>query len=83
MLILWISLLLSCEEKSPSLEALCNDLKSVSILTVVVSPDVLFLIPTNSKKLQKKYTYEGTQTPMNQQLKEISKWNTPLISCAA
>jgi len=25
---------------------------------------------------------KGTLMPLNQQLKELSKWNTPLISCA-
>lgn len=83
-LMLWISLLLRQLWKySPSLEILCNGLESVSILIVLVSPDVLCLIPTNSKKLRKKYTCKGTWTPVSQQLKEISKWNTPLISCAA
>lgn len=27
-------------------------------------------------------TLKGTLIPLNQQLKEVSKWNTPLISCA-
>jgi hypothetical protein len=70
-------------KNSPEVWKSSVSVKSVSILTVAVSPDVLSLIPTNSKKIQKKYTYEGTRTPVNRQLKEISKWNTPLISCAA
>jgi hypothetical protein len=32
-------------------------------------------------KIQK--TKKGTLIPLNQLLKEIVKWNTPLISCAA
>ena len=34
-----------------------------------------------SEYLQK--TWKETLMSLNQQMKEVSKWNTPLISCAA
>jgi hypothetical protein len=49
------------------------------------APDPLWPGPSQSllklKRLQRKW--KGIWMPLNQQLQEISKWHTPVISCAA
>jgi hypothetical protein len=50
--------------------------------TTVVSPDPLSATPSNSSAMK---TPEKTEEDLDdpEQLKVISKWNTPLISCTA
>jgi hypothetical protein len=57
--------------------------KSVCISTVVVSPDPLSPTPSTSSAMKTPENREEDPTPLNQQLKEISKWNIPLMSCTA
>jgi len=53
---------------------------SVSISTNAVSPDPLSPTPSTSSATK---TPENIEDDPNEQVKEISKWNTPLISCIA
>jgi hypothetical protein len=59
--------------------------KSVWTSNVVVPLDPLFPTPlTSSATKTPENTEEDPQgLPLNQQLNEIPKWNSPLISCAA
>jgi hypothetical protein len=60
-----------------------NVSNSVCTSTVVVSPDALFPTPYTSSALKTLENVEGTLMALNQQLMEICKWNTSLISCMA
>jgi hypothetical protein len=55
-----------------------------SALNIVLSPD---LSPSSSASLveteETPENAEGMLMPLNQQMKEIFKWDTPLISCVA
>jgi hypothetical protein len=56
--------------------------KCVCTSTILVSPDHLFPPPT-SAAMKTTENIEEDSDKLNQQEKEISKWNFPLISCVA
>ena len=56
---------------------------SKSVCIVVVHPDLLFLAPSTSSAMKTPGNIEEDSDDLNQQLKELSQWNTPLISLAA
>jgi len=49
----------------------------------MVSPDPLSLTPSTSSAIKTPENTEGDPDGPNQQIEEISKWNTPLIRCTA
>jgi hypothetical protein len=55
--------------------------KSVCMSAIVVSLDPLSHIPSTSSALKLQKTQKMILMTLNQQMKEIPKWNTPLISC--
>jgi len=55
--------------------------KSVCTSTIAVSPDHLSPAPPNSTAVKTPEHTERTRMTLNQQMKEISKWNTALVSC--
>jgi hypothetical protein len=54
--------------------------KSICTSVIVVSPDPLSHIPSTSSALKLQKTQMILIT-LNQQMKDIPKWNTPLSSC--
>jgi len=52
--------------------------KSVHISTIVVSPDPLSPTLTSSP-MKKPWNIEEDTNTLNQQMKDTSKWNTPMI----
>jgi hypothetical protein len=56
--------------------------KSVCISTIVVRPDSL-CTPSTSSAIKIRETQKTTLMTVNQQVKEVSKWNIPLISRVA
>jgi hypothetical protein len=57
--------------------------KSVCTSTAMVYPDPLSLTPSTSSAIKTPENTEGDPDGLNQQIEEISKWNTPLIRCTA
>jgi hypothetical protein len=55
--------------------------KNVCTSTVAVSPDHLSPAPSTSTAVKTPEHTERTLMTLNQQIKEISKWNTPLVTC--
>jgi hypothetical protein len=55
--------------------------KSVCTSAIVVSPDPLSHIPSTSSALKLQNTQNIILMNLIRQMKEIPKWNTPLISC--
>jgi hypothetical protein len=56
--------------------------KSVCVSTIVVCPDSL-CTPSTSSAMKIRETQKISLMTVNQQVKEVSKWNIPLISRAA
>jgi hypothetical protein len=56
--------------------------KSVCPSTILISPDTLSPTPTSSAIKTPQNTEEDPDD-REREIKEISKWDTPLISCAA
>jgi hypothetical protein len=56
---------------------------SVCTATIVVSPDPSSPSVPNSSIVKLHKAPKRTLMTVNQQLKEISYWNTPLITCSA
>jgi hypothetical protein len=56
---------------------------SVCTSTVAVPPDLLSATVSTSSAVKTPENTEEDLMTLNQQLKEICKWNTALISCAA
>jgi hypothetical protein len=57
--------------------------KSVCISTILVSPNTLSATPPTSSAVQTPENTEGNLMTLKHQqhIKEMSKWNTPLVSC--
>jgi hypothetical protein len=53
--------------------------KNICTTTVLASPNPFSPTPTSSAMK----TPETQKMTLNQQMKKISKWNTPLLSCIA
>jgi hypothetical protein len=57
--------------------------KSDRTLTIVVFPDHLSPAPSTSLAMEIPENIQETLTTLNQQIKEISIWNTSLMNCTA
>jgi hypothetical protein len=55
--------------------------KCVCTSAIAVSPEPLSHIPLTSSALKLQETQKMILMTLNQQVKKIPKWNTPLISC--
>jgi hypothetical protein len=57
--------------------------KSVYTTTIVVSPDPLSPTLSTSSAMETSENTEQDHDTLNQQMREIHEWSTPLISCTA
>jgi len=88
--LIWILILqkfsyIAVEENSPKSE---NPLQGSARMPVCLSASVVpydpcLILQQILRLLRLQRKHKRTLMPLNQQAKEISKWNTPLISCAA
>jgi hypothetical protein len=86
-----LEVLLCCRKKKKALSIKQVDLmdmfkkasKCVCTSTILVSPDPLFPAPSTSAAMKATENIEEDPHNLNQQVKEISKWNSLLISCLA